>query len=102
MGNENVWGNALAQKAEAQTSVPEHSSSPGPSPGQCAAGAPSRDLGVPLKGTTEETQAPNGPNERGLASAYIDGQNPQVGNKLTKGQYGVLSDHAGGDIIIRE
>ena len=47
MGKEKERGNALAQEARAQTIVPEPPSRPGPSPGQCAAGAPSCDLGVP-------------------------------------------------------
>ena len=96
MGSKKEWGNALAQEAKAQTSVPEPPSRPGPSPGQCAAGAPSCDLGVPLKEMTQEAQAPNGPNERGLASAIIDGLKPPVGNKLTKGQNGVMSDQEEG------
>ena len=85
----------MAQKARAQTTVPEPPSRPGPSPGQCAAGAPSNDLGVRPKGTTQEAQAPKGPTERGLASAIIDGLKPPVGNKLTKGQNGVMSDQVG-------
>ena len=96
MGKEKEWGNALAQEAKPQRSVPEPPPRPGPSPGQCAAGAPSCDLGVPLKGTTQEAQAPKGPTERGLASANIDGLKPPVGNKLTKGQNGVMSDQEGG------
>ena len=96
MGEEKKRGNALAQEAKAQTSVPEFPSRPGRSPGQRAAGAPSCDLGVPLKGTTQEAQAPKGPTERGLASANIDGLKPPVGNKLTKGQNGLMSDQAEG------
>ena len=96
MGKEKERRNALAQKARAETSVPEPPSRPGPSPGQRAAGAPSCDLGVPLKGTTQEAQAPKGPTERGLASANIDGLKPPVGNKLTKGQNGLMSDQAEG------
>ena len=95
-GKNREWGSALAQEARAQTSVPEPPSRPGPSPGQRAAGAPSCDLGVSPKGTTQEAQAPKGPTERGLASAIMDGLNPPAGNKLTKGQNGVVSDQAEG------
>ena len=96
MGSKKKWGNALAKEARAQTIVPEPPSRPGPIPGQRAAGAPSCDLGVPPKGTTQEAQAPKGPTERGLASANIDGLKPPVGNKLTKGQNGLMSDQVEG------
>ena len=96
MGRKEEWGNALAQEARAQTTVPKPPPRPGPSPGHCAADAPSCDPGVPPKGTTWEAQAPNGPTERGLASANIDGLKPPLGNKLTKGQNGVMSDQEGG------
>ena len=95
-GKEKDRGNALAQDARAQTSVPQPPSRPGPSPGLRASGAPSCDLDFPLKGTTQEAQAPKGPTERGLASADIDGLNPLVGNKLTKGRNGEMFYQEGG------
>ena len=59
-GKQKEWGNALAQEAKAQTSVPEPPPRPGPSPGQCAAGAPSCDLGVPLRERPRRAGPPKG------------------------------------------